>query len=65
LGQKLPRRRQIWMSALPQKAATALADRRVRFGPIGDMVMLGPGLVDSSQTGAPIAGVTHLVLDAE
>jgi hypothetical protein len=30
LGQKLPRRGQNAMSALPPKAAAALADRRVR-----------------------------------
>jgi hypothetical protein len=35
-GQKLPRRGQLGMSALPSKAAAALADRRVRYGPKAD-----------------------------
>src|SRR5580692_4497592 len=33
LGQKLPRPSRHLVSALPPKAAAALADRRVRFGP--------------------------------
>jgi hypothetical protein len=36
LGQKLPRRGQVAMSALSPKAAAAIADRRVRFGPKAD-----------------------------
>jgi hypothetical protein len=32
MGQKLPRRGQSGMSALPPKAAAAVTDRRVRFG---------------------------------
>jgi hypothetical protein len=41
LGQKLPRRGQVGMSALPPKAAATVADQRVRFGPttdIGDLI---------------------------
>jgi hypothetical protein len=45
LGQQLPRRGQIGMSALPPKAAAAVADRRVRFGPNGDIRV---GVPDSS-----------------
>jgi hypothetical protein len=37
LGQKLPRRGQSGMSALPPKAAAAVTDRRVRFGPKADI----------------------------
>jgi hypothetical protein len=32
LGQKLPRRGRVAMSALPPKAAATVTDRRVRFG---------------------------------
>jgi hypothetical protein len=37
LGQKLPRDLTRGAAALPPKAATALADRRVRFGPQADI----------------------------
>ena len=37
LGQKLPRRGQVAVSALPPKAAAVVADRRVRFGPKADI----------------------------
>jgi hypothetical protein len=36
LGQKLPRSLTRGVSALPLKAAAALTDRRVRYGPIAD-----------------------------
>ena len=65
LGQKPPRVPARGAAALPPKADTAVVRHRGRLESIGDMAMLGPGLVDSSQAGAPIAGVTHLVLDAQ
>jgi hypothetical protein len=41
MGQKLPRRGQIGMSALPPKAAAAVADQSVRFGPKADIPKSG------------------------
>jgi hypothetical protein len=37
LGQKLPRRLTTTVAALPPKAATTIADGRVRYGPIGNI----------------------------
>jgi hypothetical protein len=44
-GQKQTRR----MSALPPKAAAAVADRRVRFGPKGDITVLHDHFLQRNQ----------------
>jgi hypothetical protein len=65
MGHRLPRHLAGSAAAIHRKAAALIVRHRGSSGPIGDMAMLGPSLVDSSQAGAPIAGVTRLVLDAE
>jgi hypothetical protein len=50
LGQKLPRRGQSGVSALPPKAAATVADQRVRFGPQADLPSAPDGLRSTSLT---------------